>query len=540
MNRLLHYIGFFALLSSLAFGQSAETPPAFQASDVHVSAPATFPIMTGGVLRGGRYELHQATMVDLIRTAWGVDSDRVIGGPNWLETDRFDVIAKAPPTTSPDAMIPMLRTLLADRFKLVIHDDKKQLPAFVLTAGKRPQLKETEGTGDTGCQPQPPPQNAPPGTIPTAVAICHNITMADFAMRIGGMAGAYIDHPVLDQTGLKGAWDFTLKWTARALLGAAGADGVSVFDAVDKQLGLKLESKSMPMAVIVVDSVNEKPTPNLPGVSQELPPAPKEFEVADIKPSEPGSTARGEGFLPGGRVDLRNISLKQLIQVAWTITSDDMLAGAPKWLDVDHFDLVAKVATTVPTSGPGAGQQLPVDIEALRLMIRALLVDRFKLATHTEDRQVPVYALVSVKPKLKPADPSNRAGCKQSVGSSGAAGNVTSTVSYTCQSTTMAQFAEKLQLMSAGDVTHPVIDSTGIEGSWDFAVTWSPRALAQFGGGGRSGDAGQAPAGAASDPTGGLSMSEAIEKQLGLKLDLQKRSMPALVIDHVEQKPTGN
>lgn len=190
MFRTFAYVSFIALFSSLAFGQAPETQPAFQVADVHASPAATFPIMTGGVMRGGRYELHQATMLDLIRTAWGIDADRVIGGPNWLESDRFDVIAKAPPATPPDAMVAMLRTLLADRFKLVLHDDKKDLPAFVLTAGKRPQLKETDGPGDTGCQPQPPPQNQPPGTLPTTVVICHNVTMADFAMRIGGMAGA--------------------------------------------------------------------------------------------------------------------------------------------------------------------------------------------------------------------------------------------------------------------------------------------------------------------------------------------------------------
>ena len=60
--------------------------------------------MRGGVIRGGRYELRNATMVDLISTAYGIDAEKVLGGPNWLESDRFDVIAKTPPKTSPETI----------------------------------------------------------------------------------------------------------------------------------------------------------------------------------------------------------------------------------------------------------------------------------------------------------------------------------------------------------------------------------------------------------------------------------------------------
>jgi uncharacterized protein (TIGR03435 family) len=85
---------FIALLSGAAFGQAAK--PAFQIADVHASAPSRLQNMQGGVLQGGRYEIRRATMLDLIKTAYGVDADTVFGGPNWLEWGRFDVIAKAP------------------------------------------------------------------------------------------------------------------------------------------------------------------------------------------------------------------------------------------------------------------------------------------------------------------------------------------------------------------------------------------------------------------------------------------------------------
>src|ERR1700756_1297409 len=96
------------------FGQAAESEarPKFEAADVHVSAKTTNPFPRSGPARGGRYKVKTATMVDLIRMAYGCDSDKVPGGPSWLEMDRFDVIAKVPPDTTPETQKPMLQTLL--------------------------------------------------------------------------------------------------------------------------------------------------------------------------------------------------------------------------------------------------------------------------------------------------------------------------------------------------------------------------------------------------------------------------------------------
>src|SRR5580700_9095040 len=83
-----------------AFGQSAAITPRFDLADVHLTREMNpTPEVTGGVLRGGRYELRQASMLDLIVTAWRVDADTVLGGPAWLQMDRFDVIAMAPGST---------------------------------------------------------------------------------------------------------------------------------------------------------------------------------------------------------------------------------------------------------------------------------------------------------------------------------------------------------------------------------------------------------------------------------------------------------
>jgi len=542
---LLLFVGF---LSGTAFGQLALTvsTPAFEAADIHASPHTTNPnpFMSGGVLRGGRYDLRKATMVDLIRIAYSVDPDTVLGGPNWLETDRFDIVAKAPPETSPETIKLMLQALLADRFKLVLHKDTKPMPAFVLTMGKgKSKLKEADGSGNTGCQPQQ--QKPEPGTIPYAMVSCRNMSMQEFARMLRLMAGAYMTNPVIDSTELKGNWDFDLKWTGRAQLGQAGSDGISIFDAVDKQLGLKLEAQRVPSPVLIVDSVNEKPTDNPPGVTQVLPPTPPaEFEVAVIKASAPDSQMMFR-VLPSGQVDVQGVPLKMLIAFAWNFDfamTNDMIVGAPKFVDSARFDIKAKASVGTST-GPTVAPQ--IDIDDLRLMLRALLADRFKLATHTEERPVTAYTLVAVKPKLRPADPGNRASFKEGPGADGKdPRNANPTLSrlVTFQNMTMAQFADLLQKIASGYIHSPVLDATGLEGAWDFTLSFSAAQLLQNAPG-RGGDAGPAPPGGAptaSDPNGAVSLFDAVSKQLGLKLEEKKRPVSVLVIDHIEEKPTDN
>src|SRR5262249_28834988 len=156
-------------------------------------------------------------------------------------------------TTSEETMRVMLRSLLADRFKLKTHTQDKPMPAFVMTAGKRVLLKEAAGEGAPDCQ----PQQAPDSQIKVT---CHNMTTAGLALRLRQFAGGYLNHAVVDSTGLQGQYDFALTWTARGALGTA-PNSISVFDAVEKQLGLKLEAGTRPLPTIVVDSVNETPTP---------------------------------------------------------------------------------------------------------------------------------------------------------------------------------------------------------------------------------------------------------------------------------------
>ena len=144
MMRVCALLTLAPLLSVGAFSQSTETAAKFEVADVHNSPRITQPVVRGPFFSTGRYELRFATMLDLIRTAYNVDPEKVSGGPNWLEMDRFDVFAKIPAASTAESRRLMLQALLADRFKLVVHNDSRPMAAFALTAGKHPQL---EGSG---------------------------------------------------------------------------------------------------------------------------------------------------------------------------------------------------------------------------------------------------------------------------------------------------------------------------------------------------------------------------------------------------------
>jgi uncharacterized protein (TIGR03435 family) len=562
------YISAVAILSGAAFGQSLDatlTMPNFEVSDIHASAPTIRPYMNGPFLHAGRYQLKTATMVDLIGTAYGVDSDKVYGGPNWLEFDRFDVLAKIPPGTKPETVKLMLQALLADRFKLAIHNDTKPFTAYSLTAGKNPKLKESDGSGQTGCgfraQGLQPPPGGGPVAMPTSFTLtaeCHSVSVTVFANSIRGFIAGSLPNgvqgnpQVLDNTGLKGLFDLELKFPI-AMNGGPGDGDTNIIDAVDKQLGLKLEMVKVPLPVIVVDSANRKPTDNSPDAAKSFPPLPTEFDVAEIKPSAPipagGRGGRGSPPFQNDRVNLQGITLKALINLAWDIAGEDMLAGAPKWADSDRFDLIAKVPAAVMASPVTPGGRVLIDQDVYRPMIRALLIDKFKLTVHYEDRPVNAYILSAAKPKLQKADPANRTTWIEGPGPDGkdprkanpAVGRL-----VTCRNMTMAEFAALLPGIASGYLRTQVQDATGLEGAWDFTLSFSGAGIVN-GAGGRGGDPGamaggppgSAPA-AAADPSGGLSLFDAVSKQLGLKLEMQKRPMPVLVIDHVEQKPADN
>ena len=537
-----------------ALAQSSDDAPKFEASDVHVSAKTATPFIRISPVHAGRYEVKNATMVDLIRLAYGFETDKILGGPNWLEMDRFDVAAKVPSGWNPETQKQMMQALLAERFHLTVHQETKPMPAFALTQGRKPQLKEAAGNENAGCKPENGPvqeggtrltlagvngmTNLTLGPGMTVQFACRNMTMDGFVANLHTMFGANVSSsPIRNETGLAGAWNFDLKYsiTLNGMLGGGAAEKISLPEAIDKQLGLKLEEKQVPTPVLVVDKANRKPTPNAPDLAEILPPVavPTEFEVASIKPTEtegPGPRPGRMQMQPGNRVTIDNMPLRFLINRAFNTNNNDYIVGIPKFAETDHYDITAKA--------PPVGGSTQIDIDQLSVLLCSLLVDRFKMKYHTEDRPVTAYTLTAAKPKLRKADPETRSWCKTLPTPPGAPPG--SRV-FSCQNITMEYFAERLQSMSQ-ELNWPVTNSTGLEGNWDLTLTYTMGGPL-FGPQRRNGDtAGDAPSAApsASDPSGGYTLLEAIEKQLGLKLEKQKRNLPVIVIDSMEQKPTEN
>lgn len=585
MRGILTSLACAAVIAGLALSQSTESKPTFVMADVHVSPDTS----NGGIILngrgggfpyvgGGRYEIRRATLLNLINQAYGVDNEKILGGPTWLEWDSYDINAKLPPESTPETQKEMLKGLLADRFKLVTHEDTKDLPAYVLTAGKTPKLKQSEGPGDTGCRSQLTGAGvtAMPGggfAINTSAGpilqswTCHNQTMEAFATMLRNQVSQNnAVYPVTDQTELKGGWDFEFKTTLRlGPLNAGNSDSITIFDAVDKQLGLKLTQIKTALKVLVVDGA-QHPTPNARGVTEAMAVEhPKEFDVADVKPNEPGGRGGRIQVTKGGGVNFQNLPLRTLILQAYGL-QNNMLITTP---DMDTalstpYSIMAKPPAPTASAnskdepgptGPIGPQASPDDNESAWLMMRALLEDRFKLKMHKEDRTLTAWKLIAVKPKMKKADPSERTKTTEGPGADGkdprtatpSRGRLTM-----FQNVTMDQFADKLEGISAW-LTTPVINATGLEGAYDFTINYSgvgapglavgPNGgppLGNGGGrGGAEGPAANAPADA-SEPNGAISLFEAIEQQLGLKLVEDKRPVAVWVIDHVEAKPTEN
>lgn len=496
MKRPLVAVSLLTLLATPALAQT------FEAADVHPSAPDA--TTSGALLPGGRLEFRATTLLRLISFAWNIPPDRIAGGPSWLDTAQFDVLAKSPASAGRAEQLVMLQNLLGERFDLAVKSEEKPVPVFALVNGKGRTPKESAADTEPGCK---------RSTEGGATLTCRHTTMDSLAETLPMVAPGYFTRTVVNRTDLKGAYDFQLHWVARGKL-PAGAEGLhqsdSLFSSIEKELGVRVESQTAPLAILTVVHANRVPAPNPPDVTEKLGPSVKEFDVAEVRPSGPGEK---EDFnLENGRIKATAIALKDLIEFAYNL-EDDQLKNAPKWVESEKFDIVAKTAPTA-------------SVDTLRTLLRALLVERFALEVHEDTQPVTVYALTAVKPKLHEADPAGRSTCTMSMEDGKRA--------YTCTNVTMAQFADKLRAVATGYLDRQAVDLTGLKGSYDFTVTWSPigRTLGIKG----------APTtpGESAAPSGELTLFEAISRQLGLKLAMQKHPMPVIVIDQLNRTPTEN
>jgi uncharacterized protein (TIGR03435 family) len=351
------------------------------------------------------------------------------------------------------------------------------------------------------------------------------------------------DRAIIDQTGLSGKYDFTFKATPAQLIPQAGSDAIPMATALEKQLGLHIELLTAPREVLLIDNVLRKPTPNSSDVAKFLPLLPPpEFDVATIKPSNP-ETKGARGNIQGGQVNVQNFTLKMLIPIAWNLNEgdDNVITNAPKWFDTDHIDILAKVSSDSMASNAASGNS--IDFDQLRVMLQKLLIERFQMKVHMEDRPIDSYRLIAVNPKLHPANSTGRTVCKEGPGADGKDPRTTNPALdrlLTCTNISMDEISDELQRQANGYIHNTIENATGLSGRYDFTLSFSTRQTLNAALAAAAANNDPNKSDTTSGPNGATSLFEAVSKQLGLKLEKVKRPLPVLVIDSATEKPLDN
>jgi uncharacterized protein (TIGR03435 family) len=260
-----------------------------------------------------------------------------------------------------------------------------------------------------------------------------------------------------------------------------------------------------------------------------------EFEVASVRPNKSGDGMVRLGIEPGGRFTATNVPLRLLIRNAYQV-QDFQLVDAPDWIRSERFDIVAKAEADVPP-GPIGGPPGP-----MQLMLQSLLAERFKLVLHTEQRELPIYALVLARSDGRlgsqlrtstidclevmkaargrggppPLAPGERPMCGMRIGPGQLGGGG---IPLDAFSGLLSQFVQRV-----------VVDRTGLAGNFDIDLSWTPDQLPQ------GGPPPGAPPLPPIDPNG-PSIFTAVQEQLGLKLESTRGPVDVLVIDGVA-RPT--
>ncbi len=238
------------VIGSLSALQSRAQTPAPLQFEVASVKPLGRPPGSGGgswTVNHGRFKADAGWVRAVIGWAYGVMAVQVRGGPDWIDRERYDFVAKAESAdVGPDQIRQMLQTLLADRFKLVVHRETQQLPVYTLIVGKSGSKMQESKEGRKNYINWTGPGQA----VFTEISISGGL--------INVLSGA-LGSPVVDNTGLKGFYSFKLEYTDPRFQrpGNAGQSAIDsppdIFGAVQQQLGLKLESKKSPVEVLVVD-----------------------------------------------------------------------------------------------------------------------------------------------------------------------------------------------------------------------------------------------------------------------------------------------
>jgi uncharacterized protein (TIGR03435 family) len=237
-----------------------DADPAYEVATIKPSDPNDGG--RGFQTRGRHLRAANETVNDMISFAWGIHVKQIVGGPAWFSTDHYfvDGVPDVPGEPNLTQFRSMIRKVLADRFGLKVHDEKRELSVYALTVAKGgPKLTKSLGN----------PNGPPDDNFSTSAYMREtNTTMGEFAKAMQYV----LDRPEVDQTGLEGRWDFLLKWTPDESQFTALGYKIppptenpnappGLFAAIQEQIGLKLEAVKALAQVLVVDKV-ERPSAN--------------------------------------------------------------------------------------------------------------------------------------------------------------------------------------------------------------------------------------------------------------------------------------
>ena len=234
--------------------------------------------------RPGNFSATGVSLQELMTSAYGLQAFEIFGAPSWATSDRFDIAATMEPSTTPDQNRQLLRALLAERFKLVAHEEHRDMPVYALVMARPDrklgaQLRAFQGecwdSSKPGPEPEAPTWPQPPSDSSKGPQWCISMTgvgrISSRGTVLPDLAKVLATFPavrrrVIDRTGLTGRFDFDMEWTPLATAGPAAPGvppdaGPTLFTALQEQLGLKLESTKETIGVLVIDSVSQ-PSPN--------------------------------------------------------------------------------------------------------------------------------------------------------------------------------------------------------------------------------------------------------------------------------------
>ena len=261
-----------ALLCMLAVGAAAQQPaasPAFEVASVKLWRPPTTPVTSIGVTAtppGSDRFNRTSTVAALMVYAYDVGNHQVIGGPDWLRTERYEIAARAGRAVSQPELRAMVKTLLADRFKLRVKTETREMPIFELRLARSdgrvgPNLHDCSNANDkegisTPEKPFIAPRNGSVATADCPNGLTYLVTLASRQLQA----------TVVDKTGLKGQWRFNVYYGSELSIPGIPPEPPnpnlpSFAAALQEQLGLRLERTRGPVEVVMIDSV-ERPTPD--------------------------------------------------------------------------------------------------------------------------------------------------------------------------------------------------------------------------------------------------------------------------------------